>query len=64
VGDTVSAETKRSEPGPDVRDLVRLSDAWVGRPDLFEAFLAGYGRSLTAARCTGVAAYVDTWGNA
>ncbi|WP_405893409.1 phosphotransferase [Streptomyces sp. NBC_01527] len=40
---------ERSEPGPAVRDLVRLSDAWVGRPDLFEAFLAGYGRSLTAA---------------
>ncbi|MFF0794396.1 phosphotransferase [Streptomyces spiralis] len=42
-------DLERSEPGPAVRDLVRLSDAWVGRPDLFEAFLAGYGRSLTAA---------------
>ncbi|MEU2992874.1 phosphotransferase [Streptomyces sp. NPDC001758] len=40
---------ERSEPGPAVRDLVRLSDAWAGRVDLFEAFLAGYGRSLTAA---------------
>jgi ADP-ribose pyrophosphatase YjhB (NUDIX family) len=40
---------ERSEPGPAVRDLVRLSDAWVGRPDLFEAFVSGYGRSLTAA---------------
>ncbi|MCQ9182420.1 phosphotransferase [Streptomyces sp. IBSBF 2953] len=40
---------ERSEPGPAVRDLVRLSDAWAGRDDLFEAFLAGYGRSLTAA---------------
>ncbi|MFI1312402.1 phosphotransferase [Streptomyces albidoflavus] len=39
---------ERSEPGPAVRDLVRLSDAWSGRPDLFEAFLAGYGRPLTA----------------
>ncbi|WP_221354654.1 phosphotransferase [Streptomyces beigongshangae] len=39
---------ERSEPGPAVRDLVRLSDAWSGRVDLFEAFLAGYGRSLTA----------------
>ncbi|MFJ3229031.1 hypothetical protein ACIPJS_37560 [Streptomyces sp. NPDC086783] len=29
--------------------MVRLSDAWAGRVDLFEAFLAGYGRSLTAA---------------
>ncbi|WP_328455518.1 phosphotransferase [Streptomyces sp. NBC_00386] len=42
-------DLERSEPGPAVRDLVRLSDAWVGRPDLFEAFLAGYGRSLTDA---------------
>lgn len=24
-----------------------MSDAWDGRPDLFVAFLAGYGRSLT-----------------
>ncbi|WP_442818445.1 hypothetical protein [Streptomyces sp. NBC_01237] len=40
---------ERSEPGPAVRDLVRLSDAWAGRDDLFEAFLAGYGRTLTAA---------------
>ncbi|MEU8950005.1 phosphotransferase [Streptomyces sp. NPDC048489] len=42
-------DLERSEPGPAVRDLVRLSDAWAGRPDLLEAFLAGYGRSLTAA---------------
>ncbi|MEU6011453.1 phosphotransferase [Streptomyces sp. NPDC047453] len=42
-------DLERSEPGPAVRDLVRLSDAWAGRPDLFEAFLAGYGRPLTAA---------------
>ncbi|MFE9812510.1 phosphotransferase [Streptomyces sp. NPDC005548] len=40
---------ERSEPGPAVRDLVRLFDAWAGRVDLFEAFVAGYGRSLTAA---------------
>lgn len=39
---------ERSEPGPAVRDLVRLSDAWAGRPDLYAAFLSGYGRSLTA----------------
>ncbi|WP_238426584.1 hypothetical protein [Streptomyces adustus] len=39
---------ERGEPGPAVRDLVRLSDAWDGRPDLFEAFLSGYGRRLTA----------------
>jgi Ser/Thr protein kinase RdoA (MazF antagonist)/ADP-ribose pyrophosphatase YjhB (NUDIX family) len=42
-------DLERSEPGPAVRDLVRLSDAWAGRPDLFETFLAGYGRSLTSA---------------
>lgn len=42
-------DLERSEPGPAVRDLVRLSDAWVSRPDLFEAFLTGYGRRLTPA---------------
>ncbi|AWL42248.1 MULTISPECIES: phosphotransferase [unclassified Streptomyces] len=35
---------ERSEPGPAVRDFVRLSDAWHGRPDLFQALLDGYGR--------------------
>lgn len=40
---------ERSEPGPAVRDLVRLSDAWHGRPDLLAAFLAGYGRPLSPA---------------
>ncbi|MEU6353607.1 phosphotransferase [Streptomyces sp. NPDC047072] len=39
---------ERSEPGEVVRDLVRLSDAWAGRPDLYEALMAGYGRALTA----------------
>lgn len=38
---------ERSEPGPAVRDLVRLSDAWAGRPDLYKALMAGYGRPLT-----------------
>lgn len=42
-------DLERSEPGPAVRDLVRLSDAWAGRPAVYEAFLAGYGRQLTAA---------------
>lgn len=42
-------DLERSEPGPAVRDLVRLSDAWHGRPDLLGAFLAGYGRRLTPA---------------
>ncbi|GAB2442586.1 hypothetical protein GCM10027162_41440 [Streptomyces incanus] len=49
VGLVAVIDLERSEPGPAVRDLVRLSDAWDGRPDLFEAFLTGYGRSLTAA---------------
>jgi tRNA A-37 threonylcarbamoyl transferase component Bud32 len=40
---------ERSEPGPAVRDLVRLSDTWAGRPDVYEAFLTGYGRPLTPA---------------
>ncbi|MGW6202315.1 phosphotransferase [Streptomyces sp. NPDC055089] len=42
-------DLERSEPGPAVRDLVRLSDAWAGRPDLSDAFLTGYGRALTNA---------------
>ncbi|MFF1839011.1 phosphotransferase [Streptomyces sp. NPDC058231] len=42
-------DLERSEPGPAVGDLVRLSDAWAGRPTVYEAFLAGYGRRLTAA---------------
>ena len=42
-------DLERSEPGPAVRDLVRLSDSWHGRPDLFTAFRTGYGRPLTAA---------------
>ncbi|WP_431045300.1 phosphotransferase [Streptomyces sp. P1-3] len=39
---------ERSENGPAVRDFVRLSDAWDGRPDLYEAVMAGYGRLFTA----------------
>ncbi|WP_237519111.1 aminoglycoside phosphotransferase family protein, partial [Streptomyces sp. SID5910] len=42
-------DLERSEPGPAVRDLARLSDAWHGRPDLLAAFLGGYGRQLTPA---------------
>ncbi|MEU6379553.1 phosphotransferase [Streptomyces sp. NPDC046909] len=38
---------ERSELGPAVRDFVRLSDTWLGRPDLMEAFFTGYGRHLT-----------------
>ncbi|WP_086825112.1 phosphotransferase [Streptomyces sp. NRRL B-24572] len=40
---------ERSEEGPAVRDFVRLSDAWHGRPDLFQAVVHGYGRSFTPA---------------
>ncbi|WRK41783.1 phosphotransferase [Streptomyces venezuelae] len=38
---------ERSEEGPAVRDFVRLSDAWNGRPDLFQAVMDGYGRPFT-----------------
>jgi 8-oxo-dGTP pyrophosphatase MutT (NUDIX family) len=38
---------ERSEDGPAVRDFVRLSDAWHGRPDLLQAVKAGYGRPFT-----------------
>ncbi|MFF5019509.1 phosphotransferase [Streptomyces sp. NPDC001165] len=38
---------ERSEEGPAVRDFVRLSDAWHGRPDLLQAVMDGYGRPFT-----------------
>ncbi|MFF8908735.1 phosphotransferase [Streptomyces olivaceoviridis] len=38
---------ERSEDGPAVRDFVRLSDAWHGRPDLLAAVMNGYGRAFT-----------------
>ncbi|MFE2849765.1 phosphotransferase [Streptomyces lavendulae] len=38
---------ERSETGPAVRDFVRLSDAWAGRPDLYGALMDGYGRAFT-----------------
>ncbi|MFI5857393.1 phosphotransferase [Streptomyces parvulus] len=38
---------ERAEDGPAVRDFVRLSDAWHGRPDLFQAVMDGYGRRFT-----------------
>lgn len=38
---------ERSEDGPAVRDFVRLSDAWHGRPDLLHAVMDGYGRPFT-----------------
>ncbi|WSQ12961.1 aminoglycoside phosphotransferase family protein [Streptomyces sp. NBC_01231] len=40
---------ERSEPGPAIRDLVRLSDAWATQPRLHDAFMSGYGRALTPA---------------
>jgi 8-oxo-dGTP diphosphatase len=44
---------ERAEYGPAVRDLVRLEyGPWDGRPDLSASFLAGYGRTLTAAEET------------
>ncbi|MFH9742669.1 phosphotransferase [Streptomyces roseolus] len=38
---------ERSEKGPAIRDFVRLSDAWHGRPDLLQAVMDGYGRPFT-----------------
>ncbi|WP_243762148.1 phosphotransferase [Streptomyces sp. Tu 3180] len=40
---------ERSEEGPAVRDFIRLSDAWHGRPDLLKAVMDGYGRPFTTA---------------
>jgi Ser/Thr protein kinase RdoA (MazF antagonist) len=50
VADDLTArliDYERSEPGPAVRDLVRLTDEWADRPELQEAFFNGYGRRLT-----------------
>ncbi|WP_407917404.1 phosphotransferase [Kitasatospora sp. NE20-6] len=49
VGTLYVIDFERAEPGQAVRDFVRLSDAWAGRPDLYEAVMAGYGRQLSAA---------------
>ncbi|MFK0103211.1 phosphotransferase [Streptomyces sp. NPDC091040] len=38
---------ERSEYGPALRDFVRLSDSWRGRPDLLAAVMDGYGRPFT-----------------
>jgi Ser/Thr protein kinase RdoA (MazF antagonist) len=48
-GSLAVIDFERSEPGPAVRDLVRLSDAWATRPGLHDAFMSGYGRDLTPA---------------
>lgn len=39
---------ERSEEGPAIRDFVRLSDAWHGRPDLLAAVMDGYSRPFTS----------------
>ncbi|MFG2438827.1 hypothetical protein [Streptomyces sp. NPDC048508] len=50
VDDALRAvDLERSEPRPAVRDLVRLSDAWHGRPDQLAALLSECGRPLTSA---------------
>ncbi|WP_431984850.1 phosphotransferase [Streptomyces qinglanensis] len=48
-GSLAVIDFERSEPGPAIRDIVRLCDTWAGRPDLYDAFFAGYGRRLTPA---------------
>ncbi|MEE1823801.1 phosphotransferase [Streptomyces sp. BE20] len=49
AGSLYVIDFERAEPGPAIRDFVRLSDAWTGRPDLHEAVMAGNGRQLSAA---------------
>lgn len=50
--DTTSAKTKRAEPGPAVRDLVRLEyGSWDARPELRAAFLDGYDRDFANDEC-------------
>ncbi|MER8084237.1 phosphotransferase [Streptomyces sp. NPDC094048] len=49
TGSLYVIDFERSEVGPAVRDFVRLSDAWSGRPDLFKAVMDGYGRPFTRA---------------
>lgn len=46
-GDLHVIDFERAEPGPAIRDFVRLADTWADRPDLAEALLDGYGRPLT-----------------
>ncbi|MFJ8162375.1 phosphotransferase [Streptomyces sp. NPDC096136] len=48
-GEPLLFDFERSDYNTATRDLVRLSDAWTGRPDLRDAFLDGYGRPLTPA---------------
>jgi Ser/Thr protein kinase RdoA (MazF antagonist) len=49
---------ERAEPAAAIRDLVRLEyGPWGCRPDLREAFFAGYGRTLTAEEDKMIACY-------
>ncbi|MGW0206674.1 phosphotransferase [Streptomyces sp. NPDC003233] len=65
-----AVDLKRARPHAAVADFVPLAcGSWVGRPDLQEAFLDGYGRALTAEerwalRCLSVldAASTIAWG--
>ncbi|WUI43239.1 aminoglycoside phosphotransferase family protein [Streptomyces zaomyceticus] len=47
AGSLYVIDFERAEWGPAVRDFVRLSDAWHGRPDLLQAVMDGYGRPFT-----------------
>ncbi|WP_440580983.1 phosphotransferase [Streptomyces sp. PT19] len=47
TGSLYVIDFERAEWGPAVRDFVRLSDAWHGRPDLLQAVMDGYGRPFT-----------------
>ncbi|MEU0108293.1 phosphotransferase [Streptomyces sp. NPDC006251] len=65
-----AVDLERARPHAAVADLVHLAGGpWVGRPDLQQAFLAGYGRTLTdeerwALRCLCAldAASAISWG--
>ncbi|MFJ1756461.1 NUDIX domain-containing protein [Kitasatospora sp. NPDC088134] len=48
-GELYVIDFERSQPGPAVRDFVRLADLWAHRPDLLAALADGYGRPFTAA---------------
>lgn len=47
AGSLYVIDFERAEWGPAVRDFVRLSDTWHGRPDLLQAVMDGYGRPFT-----------------
>ncbi|MFF4344929.1 phosphotransferase [Kitasatospora sp. NPDC001540] len=49
AGELYVIDFERAQPGPALRDFVRLADLWAHRPDLLEALADGYGRPFTAA---------------